>query len=249
MKSSQIILREEFEELKDKPLSDLGYTIELSDNNILKWRVTLLGAKDTSYAEGIFFIELRFPEDYPQSSPRVIFLTPIYHPNVSPNGFVAVNFIINWKASTRVREILTKLYAIFYDVNPNSPYSREQAEEFKNNRSLYESKVKYFTKKYANIKSSEDIKIFDKWNFFLEKNNINLCININGKDEFLMTFPLDRLVREVIKEIGYKYGRNLEREGHLLCIFNGKKLDDNKTLWENGLEDQSHVTIISGVHF
>lgn len=249
MNSTYILLREEFEELKHKPLSDLGYNIELSENNIYKWKVTLLGAKDTSYAEGIFLIELRFPQDYPHHGPRIYFLTPIYHPNVSLNdGNVAVNFIFNWKDSTRVREILTKLYAIFYDVNPNSPYSHEQAEEFVNNRLLYESKVKYFTKKYANIKSNKDIKFCDKWDFSLNK-NISLCINLNGSDEFLMTFPLNEMLRDVIKKISDKYNRNLESEGCVLYIFNGKKLDNNKKLWENGLEDQSHVTIISGVHF
>ena len=94
MKKSCEILSYEFEELKHEPLSINGYTIELFDQNIYQWRITLLGAKDTPYAEGIFFIKLLFPEDYPDKPPRIYFLTPIYHMNVSPsNGNVDVNFL------------------------------------------------------------------------------------------------------------------------------------------------------------
>ena len=35
---------------------------------------------------------------------------------------------------------------VFYEVNPHSPYSHEQATEYKEDRDLYELKVRYFTK-------------------------------------------------------------------------------------------------------
>ena len=128
MNSVQILIKE-FEDLKKNPLSLFGYTIELfNQTNIYEWKITLIGAKDTPYADGIFFIKLSFPQDYPDRAPRINFLTPIYHPNVNPSdGYVCVNFIRNdWKKTTSVREILTKLYSIFYLVNPSSPYSQEQ---------------------------------------------------------------------------------------------------------------------------
>ena len=95
MNNSEAILRKEFEELKHIPLSINGYTIELfNQNNIYEWKITLLGAKDTPYANGIFFIKLQFPHDYPYRNPEIYFLTPIYHMNVlRSNGKVAVNFI------------------------------------------------------------------------------------------------------------------------------------------------------------
>lgn len=118
-------------------------------------------------------------------------MTPIYHPNVnSYNGKVAVNFISQWNKSTTAREILTKLYGIFYLPNPESPFSCEQAEEFKYNRYLYELKVKYFTKKYANIKSFEDIKNSGKWDFYFCLDDLKILkllepleITINNNNE------------------------------------------------------------------
>ena len=50
--------------------------------------------------------------------------------NVRKDGFVGVNFIYQWKEKTNVREILTKLYSIFYLVNPYSPYDEKLANEY-----------------------------------------------------------------------------------------------------------------------
>ena len=38
--------------------------------------------------------------------------------------------------------------------NPDSPYGLDIAEELRYNRATYEEKIKYFTKKYANMGSS-----------------------------------------------------------------------------------------------
>ena len=56
--SSLQILKKEFEDLTKNPLSLCGYTIELFNQiNIYEWKITLIGAKDTPYKDGIFFIK------------------------------------------------------------------------------------------------------------------------------------------------------------------------------------------------
>lgn len=46
--NSEKILRKEFEDLKQNPLSLSGHIIELfNQNNFYEWKITLLGAKDT----------------------------------------------------------------------------------------------------------------------------------------------------------------------------------------------------------
>ena len=63
------------------------------------------------------------------------------------NGRVAVNFIDYWNENQNqsVREILIKLYSIFYLVNPNSPYQREMADEYLKDKNLYEFNAKKYT--------------------------------------------------------------------------------------------------------
>lgn len=172
--NSYEFLRKEYDRINnDSTLINLGCSISLPENgNYYIWRIILKGPKDTSFSGGIFSIEIKFPYDFPNSSPLIHFLTPIYHPNVKfgKNGLGHVNFntLFRWKSSTRIREVLTKLYAIFYWINPESCYSLEVANEYKENRRLYEKKVNYFTKKYASM--DEPLKYCDKdWDFLIMK--------------------------------------------------------------------------------
>ena len=116
---------------------EFEYRIELFEqNDFYKWKITSLGPKDTPYANGIFFIKVEFPMDYPNSAPRIYFLTRFCHPNVNlSNGYVCVNFLrYNWNKSPKVREILTKLYSIYYLVNPDSPFSVDLADLYRKDR-------------------------------------------------------------------------------------------------------------------
>ena len=265
--NSMVILREQYKELEHNPLSELGYDISNIDihKDFYTWRISLLGAKDTSYADGIFLIKIIFRNDYPHSRPEIFFLTPIYHPNVAKNGFVGVNFIYQWKPIT-VREILIKLYGIFYLPNPYSPYSDEQAHEFKNNRYLYELKVKYFTKKYANIKSFENIKNSDEWDFSFSLDDLKILkppepleitINNNNNEKIELIFDVNSKKQkwqynsEEKTDDAFKrfISANKIEELNILFIYDRRKLNMNKTLRNNGLKDQSLITVISGVQF
>ena len=176
MMNSLEILRREFEELKHNPMNEFGYRIELFDqNDFYKWKITSLGPKDTPYADGIFFIKVEFPKDYPHRAPRINFLTRFYHPNVHfVDGYVCVNFLNHWNESTNVREILTKLYSIYYLLNPDNPYSEELIYFYRKDRELYYLKVRFFTNKYAKIDSFEDFQSF--------KNLISCLVFIHSRD-------------------------------------------------------------------
>ena len=54
-----------------------------------------------------------------------------------------------WKPEIKMREVLVNVFALFFKANPDSPYGLDRAEEFKENRKLYDEKIKYFVKKYA----------------------------------------------------------------------------------------------------
>ena len=198
--NSNEILKREFEELKHIPLSINGYTIELfNQNNILEWKITLLGAKDTPYADGIFFIKIQFPIDFPHGKPEIYFLTPIYHMNVRrDDGRVGVNFINEWNEKTRVREILTKLYSIFYLVNPDSPYQLEMADEYKKDKNLYEFNAKKYTDQFAKSKPLEDAQSNNGNN----NESIKLKIIINGEGaQYMINRQSNMSIRELIGEI------------------------------------------------
>ena len=168
---------EEYERLKNDPNQNIGLTVGMPDkNNIFEWQAIIRGPPDTSYSDGIFFLSIKFPVDYPEHCPEVCFKNPIYHINVNPIksnlpgdeplGHVSFSKLNLWKPEYKMIDVLANIYELFYEANPVSAYGLERVDEYKLNRSLYERKIYYFTKKYANPKD-DNIKIdYDEsWDF------------------------------------------------------------------------------------
>ena len=154
-------IAKEYKDIIRNPIGNCGETVGLFDeNDFSRWRVSLLGPKDTSYKGGLFYLSINFPNDYPTKPPEVCFMTPIYHVNVNHKapkfpgseslGLDSLS-TLNWgKPEYTMREVLTNIFAFFYLANPDSPYGLERADEFRENRAVYEEKIKLFTKKFAN---------------------------------------------------------------------------------------------------
>ena len=166
-------IRQEFQDLNDNPLVTMGISVALVNNNLFEWRCTMLGPSDSSYKNGLFYLSIKFDENYPNSKPNVKFITPIYHVNInsveSPYfklGHICISTLNDWndiKSSTSIRQVLLDIWALFHAGNPDDPFNGAQASEMKNNRSLFEQKIEYFTKKYADI--SLPFKEYNSWDF------------------------------------------------------------------------------------
>ena len=168
-------VREEFQDIHNNPILNIGAQVGLPDpTNIMKWRCTMTGPQDTPFANGLFFLQITFPDNYPKGRPEVSFLTPIYHINVNPKapninqteslGHVCISTLNWWNEQRNIREVLTDIFALFYLSNPESPYGMDRAEEFRKNRNLYDAKCKYFTQKYAAMNINQGTYTSD-WDF------------------------------------------------------------------------------------
>ena len=171
-------LRIEYDDLSKNPIANIGLSVGLPDeDNIFEWRCTFFGPKDTPYKDGYFLLKVLFPENYPTGKPEVCFITPIYHVNVNPIkseqalGHVCISTLNWWEPKYSMREVLNNIYALFYRGNPESPYGIDRAQELKNTKDLYDEKVRYFTKKYADKKrnTNDDLNYKDKWDFTYQK--------------------------------------------------------------------------------
>ena len=82
--SSSERIKQEFRNLSDHPIANMGIVPGLiEDNNYYEWIISILGPKETPYERGIFYAEVIIPRLYPEQAPKIIFITPIYHPNVN----------------------------------------------------------------------------------------------------------------------------------------------------------------------
>ena len=173
-------INKEYKDMNRNPIANCGVTVGYFDtdgNNPFQWRVTPIGPRDTSYKGGLFILSITFPDDYPEKPPEVCFNTPIYHVNVNPKvprfpgaeslGHVCISTLNWWKKEYTMREVLTHIFGLFYRANPNSPYGLDRAQEFRNNRPLYEEKIKKFTAKYASPYSNKTYPSDQDWNFNL----------------------------------------------------------------------------------
>ena len=171
MNYSLNLIQNEFCDLQQNPIASLGIVVGMPDsNNPYLWQCTMLGPLDTSFAGGLFYLKIIFPIDYPSKAPEVLFVTPIYHVNVNhikqptcPLGHICISTLNFWNPDTRIREILTNIFALFYMGNPQSPYGTDRQSEMLNTPQIFEQKIKYFTNKYAN--PNLGYREYDYWDF------------------------------------------------------------------------------------
>ena len=153
-------IKQEFDNLQNDPILSLGCTVGLPDpKNVFRWNLSLIGPTDTPYAGGMFFLTVDFPDEYPRKRPEVRFTNKIYHLNVSnSNGHICISTLNDWEKNLArnippppMVDVISSIFALFYDQNPKSPYSGEMAREYESNRPLFDKKAREWTKKYAHM--------------------------------------------------------------------------------------------------
>ena len=126
-----------------------GIIIEEKPENILLWKIKMIGPENSSYENGIFEILITFNEEYPIKAPSVKFLTPMYHPNIYRDGKICIDILQphEWSPIQSVRTILLSIRSLLTDPNPSSPANREAAELFVNDINKYDITVREFIEK------------------------------------------------------------------------------------------------------
>ena len=145
-------LKKEYDNLQQDPILSLGCTVGLVKNDIFHWKITLIGPVDTPYAGGLFILTADFPEKYPEQKPEVKFVNKIYHLNVSPrDGHICINILNSYKPRTPIVDIISGIFSLFYNQNPESPYDHGMADEYRNRKDEFDKKAKEWTLKYASM--------------------------------------------------------------------------------------------------
>jgi ubiquitin-conjugating enzyme E2 D len=119
-------------------------------DDMFTWQATIMGPGESPYQGGVFFLQIKFPTDYPFKPPRIQFNTKIYHPNINSNGGICLDILKDqWSPALTISKVLLSICSLLTDPNPNDPLVPEIAQLYKTNKAEYEKTAREWTRKYA----------------------------------------------------------------------------------------------------
>lgn len=143
-------LRAELKELMNNPPDNCSGGV-VDDSNLYKWQATIIGPKGSPYENGIFYLSINFPQEYPFKPPSIYFKTKIYHCNINSSGAICLDILKNrWSPALTISKILLSICSLLDDPNPNDPLCPDIAKLYKKDRELFKQKAKEWTATYAN---------------------------------------------------------------------------------------------------
>ncbi|KAJ4979951.1 hypothetical protein NE237_010731 [Protea cynaroides] len=118
-------------------------------DDIFKWQAAIMGALGTPVEDGVYFLSIDIPEDYPFSPPKIKLQTKIYHPSIDEDGNIYVDILEDrWTPAMSIMTLLVSIWSILPDptiVDPAGPLADLDSAERRN----YNKKAREWTIKYA----------------------------------------------------------------------------------------------------
>ncbi|XP_027196478.2 uncharacterized protein LOC113790968 [Dermatophagoides pteronyssinus] len=155
-----IILNNQLRQLLKKPNDHFSVGL-VDESNIFLWEIMIVGPRDTLYEGGLFKAQLQFPSNFPDSPPKMRFLSEMWHPNISKSGDVCISILHNpnlqtfgyeenlqrWAPVYSVETIVMSVISMLSDPNVESPANVDAAIQMRNHPDEYAKQVRFFTQK------------------------------------------------------------------------------------------------------
>eukprot|EP00163_Fabomonas_tropica_P028451 TRINITY_DN5794_c0_g1_i1.p1 TRINITY_DN5794_c0_g1~~TRINITY_DN5794_c0_g1_i1.p1 ORF type:complete len:617 (-),score=176.26 TRINITY_DN5794_c0_g1_i1:60-1910(-) len=127
-----------------------GWSVYVSQDDMRSWKAIFTGLSGTAYQDGHWLLTIDFPHDYPFSAPKVRFVTPIYHCNISRDGALCLDILKDcWTPGLTISKVLTSIANLLTDPNPNDPLDAYKGQLCRDEPQQYLDNVKDYVQRYA----------------------------------------------------------------------------------------------------
>jgi len=134
----------------DRPFEDDSASVSLLKDDYYHWQVTILGQEDTPYQNGLFFLNVDFPNDYPFKPPKVQFTTKIYHCNIEPKGGICIDILKDkWSPACNMRQVIEAILELLRQPDPDNALVPEIATLYKTDIKKHNENAADWVKRYA----------------------------------------------------------------------------------------------------
>ncbi|ELP84516.1 NEDD8-conjugating enzyme Ubc12, putative [Entamoeba invadens IP1] len=106
---------------------------QVDPKNFYNYKLTI-SPTEKLYKGASFDFSVECPEDFPNHPPKVMCLTPIYHPNIDLDGHVCLSTLRldkDWSPLVTLNHVVYGLYSLFLEPNPNDPLNEQAGELMK----------------------------------------------------------------------------------------------------------------------
>lgn len=145
----------ELRKLVMEPPDGIRY-LPQDEEQLCEIHAEISGPEDTPYQGGFFTVKLTLTEGFPQQPPRGVFLTKIFHPNVSqPAGEICVNTLKkDWNPSLGIAHVLQVIRCLLIVPFPESSLNDEAGKLFLESYDEYARRAKLWTTIHAPKRSA-----------------------------------------------------------------------------------------------
>ena len=151
----------EIKEMKESQPLNISL-IPINENDYFNFKGIIIGPDYSPYENGIYYLSIKIPTDYPSKPPKCKFLTKIFHPNIHSNGSISLDILEDqWSPALTIPNVLLSISSLLSEPNFYNVLCPEVWKLYNANKYEYYKKAREFAEKYADAPPNHKFYYFE----------------------------------------------------------------------------------------